>query len=166
MGQVEVVIRGREGRRQAPACRRLLTRLLRRTGHDACDVTVLLAPDAVPRRLNRTFMGRDRTTDVLSFPSGGELEPGRPHLGEIAISIGAAARQARRARWPLSSEMALLVTHGFLHLLGYDHARDDGTMRRLEEDLLRRVAGVTLDDRRRPWGAPGRKSPSRQGSGG
>jgi probable rRNA maturation factor len=106
------------------------------------------------RRLNRRHRGEDRTTDVLSFPAGGTLEPGAAHLGDIAISLSRAARQARRARWPLRSELALLVTHGFLHLLGYDHETDNGTMRRIEARLLRRVAGVSLAGRALPWGAP------------
>jgi hypothetical protein len=72
-----------------------------------------------------------------------------------------AARQARKARWAMGSEMALLLTHGFLHLLGYDHERDDGTMRRLERELLRSAAGVAIGRRRLPWGesqAPSRKA--------
>ncbi len=104
------------------------------------------------RRLNREFRGKDQTTDVLSFPAVSDLEPGRPHLGEIAISLPRAGRQARRADWRLRDELALLVTHGYLHLLGYDHEKDDGAMHRLEERLLLRTAGVVLDSRRTPWG--------------
>jgi probable rRNA maturation factor len=111
------------------------------------------------RELNRRHRRRDRSTDVLSFPSGGELEPGVPHLGEIAVSLPQAVRQARRARWPLRSELALLLTHGFLHLLGYDHEADHGEMRRLEERLLGEVAGVKLATRALPWGDPA-KHPS------
>jgi probable rRNA maturation factor len=115
---------------------------------------VLLAPDSAVRRLNRRHLGHDRVTDVLSFPAGDDL-PGAPgHLGDIAIAVPRAARQARRARWSLGEEMALLVTHGFLHLLGHDHESDDGTMRRLEAGLLRREAGVRLERRGLPWGAP------------
>lgn len=154
MGTVEVVVRHPGGRRVAPGCRLLLRRLRRALRREDAGVVLLLASDAVVRRLNRTFGGRDRTTDVLSFPSGGELEPGRPFLGEIAISVPRAAKQARQAGWGFREETALLVVHGFLHLLHYDHERDDGTMRRLEEDLLRRAAGVALDRRRLPWGKP------------
>lgn len=121
-------------------------------GCGGAGVTLLLASDATLRRLNRDFLGRDRTTDVLAFPAEGDLEPGRPHLGEVAISVARAARQARRAGWPLREEIALLVTHGFLHLLAYDHEKDDGTMRRLESALLRRAAHVSIDRRRLPWG--------------
>jgi len=111
-----------------------------------------LASDAEVRRLNRLFRGKDRTTDVLSFPARGELEPGRPHLGDLAVSVPQARRQARRARWTLEEELSLLVTHGFLHLLGYDHEKDEGEMKRLEETLLLRAAGVSLKRRRLPWG--------------
>jgi len=119
---------------------------------ETSGVVLLLGDDRDVRSLNRRFRGVDRTTDVLSFPAGGPLEPGCPHLGDIAISMPRAARQARQAVWPLRSEMALLITHGFLHLLDYDHETDDGAMHRLEARLLKRVAGVTLDDRRTPWG--------------
>jgi probable rRNA maturation factor len=119
---------------------------------EAYGVVLLLGDDREVRTLNRRFRGIDRSTDVLSFPAEGPLEPGCPHLGEIAISMPRAALQARRAAWPLVSEMALLITHGFLHLLHYDHEVDDGAMHRLESRLLKRVAGVTLDDRRTPWG--------------
>ena len=142
----------------AGACRDLLVRL-RVALHQSAGVTLLLATDRTLRTLNRRYRGLDRATDVLSFPAAGTLEPGVAHLGEIAVSLGTASRQARRAAWPLASEIALLVTHGFLHLLGYDHETDDGTMRRLEERVLRRVAGVRLSRRALPWGdAPDRRT--------
>ena len=152
MGPVEVVVARRTWRRLAPRCSRLLGRLLRATGRTGSGVTLLLAPDAGVRRLNRTFLKKDRTTDVLPFPAGGGLVPGPPHLGDLVVSVPQARRQARRAGWSLEDELSLLVTHGFLHLLGYDHERDSGEMRRLEEDLLARTAHVSLKRRRLPWG--------------
>jgi probable rRNA maturation factor len=154
MGIVTILSPAPAGRPQVPACRRLLRALLRATRRADAGVTLLLTTDAEIRRLNRTFRSRNRTTDVLSFPFEGELEPRQPHLGDIAISISRARIQARRAGWPLASEMALLVTHGYLHLLGHDHEADDGTMRSLEESLLRRVARIDLRDRRLAWGDP------------
>jgi probable rRNA maturation factor len=155
MGPVEVVVTRPDWRDLARHCSRLLGRLLRATGRAESGVTLLLAADREVKRLNRAWLGRDRTTDVLSFPSRDDLEPGRPHLGDVAISVPQARRQARRAGWSLREEMSLLVTHGFLHLLGYDHESDDGEMRRLEEVLLHRAARVSLRRRRLPWGAPG-----------
>lgn len=137
---------------RAGACRDLLLRLRAALAVEGAGVTVLLATDRRMRDLNRRHRGRDGTTDVLSFPSGGSLEPGVDHLGEIAISLSQAGRQARRAGWSLGSELALLLTHGFLHLLGFDHETDDGTMRRLEARLLKRVARVRLEARALPWG--------------
>lgn len=152
MGTVEIVAGHPAYRRLAPACSRLLKRLLQENDRGGAGVTLLLASDREVRRLNRVFRGTDRTTDVLSFPARGDLEPGRPHLGDVALSVPQARRQARRAGWPFRHELSLLVTHGFLHLLGYDHETDDGEMRRLEEDLLARAAGVVLRRRRLPWG--------------
>lgn len=152
MGTVEIVVAHPAGRRLAPRCSRLLKRLLKETGRRGAGITLLLASDREVRRLNRAWLDRNRTTDVLSFPARGDLEPGQPHLGEIAISVSQAARQARQARWPLRDEISLLLTHGFLHLLGYDHEADGGEMRRLEEGLLDRAAGVRLARRRMPWG--------------
>jgi len=111
-----------------------------------------LTSDAELRRLNRLFLGSDRTTDVLSFPAPDVRESGRPHLGDLAVSVPQARRQARQAGWRVEEEVSLLVTHGFLHLLGYDHETDHGEMRRLEERLLARAGRVSLKRRGRPWG--------------
>ena len=152
MGPVEVIAGRPVWRRLAPRCSRLLGRLARATRRSRSGVTLVLATDREVRRLNRIFLARNRTTDVLSFPARGDLEPGEPHLGDIAVSVPQARRQARRAGWSLEEELSLLVTHGFLHLLGYDHEKDGGTMRRLEEALLARVARVAMKRRRLPWG--------------
>lgn len=149
---IEVICRGRGGRTEAAASRKLLAALRTATRRRQSGLTLLLTSDREVRRLNRRFLGHDRTTDVLSFPSGGDREPGAPYLGEIAVSVPRARAQARRARWPLRSEMALLLTHGYLHLLGHDHETDDGAMHRLEARLLRRVARVRLERRALPWG--------------
>ena len=96
-------------------------------------VTIALVPDARVRALNRKFRGKNANTDVLSFPSD---EDG--YLGDVVISSGVAARQARAAGHSLATELRVLALHGLLHLLGYDHERDDGQMARLERRLRRR----------------------------
>ena len=104
----------------------------------ATGLSIVLAGDASVRRLNRDFRGKDRRTDVLSFPSGGEeLPDGTRPLGEIVISVAQAARQAEAAGHSLTSELRLLVLHVYLHLLGYDHEVDDGRMMRLQARLAR-----------------------------
>jgi probable rRNA maturation factor len=99
-------------------------------------ITVAIVSDARVRALNRKFRKKDKATDVLSFPAE---EPGS--LGDVLISSGVAARQARVAGHSLATELRVLALHGLLHLLGYDHERDDGQMARLER-RLRRVGGL------------------------
>lgn len=117
-------------------------------------VAIALVGDRRMRGLNRSFRGVDRPTDVLSFPDADRRAPrqarhtqGRKslqeiHLGDIAIAVGVARRQAAERRHTLTTELRILALHGLLHLLGYDHERDRGEMRRLEERLRRR-AGLT-----------------------
>jgi probable rRNA maturation factor len=106
----------------------------------ATEVSVVLAGDTTVRRLNRDFRGKDRITDVLSFPAGDlELPDGTRPLGEIVISVPQAARQAAARLHSLSRELRLLVIHGYLHLLGYDHEVDDGRMMRLQARIARAV---------------------------
>jgi probable rRNA maturation factor len=105
------------------------------------------------RTLNRTFRGRNHATDVLSFPA----EPHAPapargprYLGDVVIGMGVARRQAAEAGHPLTIELRVLALHGLLHLLGYDHEVDEGTMARIEERLRRRAGlGAGLIARRR-----------------
>jgi probable rRNA maturation factor len=93
-------------------------------------VTVAVVSDARVRALNRRYRGKNRATDVLSFPAE---EPGE--LGDVVIAAGVAGRQARDAGHALAVELRVLALHGLLHLLGYDHERDDGRMARLERRL-------------------------------
>jgi probable rRNA maturation factor len=89
----------------------------------------LITGDAELRRLNSNFRGKDYATDVLSFPSG---EDGA-FLGDIAISLGRARAQAREFGHPIEHEVQILMLHGVLHLLGYDHESDAGGMARAEK---------------------------------
>lgn len=102
-------------------------------------LVVLVGGDRLLRRLNREFRGVDRATDVLSFPDGAREPDGCRRLGDIAISVQAAARQAEDARWTLGEVLDRLVVHGVLHLLGYDHERDEGEMMALQGRILRRL---------------------------
>jgi probable rRNA maturation factor len=97
------------------------------------SLTVAIVSDARVRALNRQYRKKDRATDVLSFPAE------RPFLGDVVIAAGVARRQAREAGHSFHTELRILALHGLLHLLGYDHERDDGRMARLERRL--RVRG-------------------------
>lgn len=101
--------------------------------HDA-EVSVLVVGDRAMRTLNRRYRGKDRTTDVLSFPLREGRFPGiQTHLlGDVVICMPAAARQAKTAGAPLLEEIDRLLVHGFLHLLGYDHERGRREARRME----------------------------------
>jgi probable rRNA maturation factor len=106
----------------------------------ADSLAVALVSDRRMREYNRRFRDEDRTTDVLSFPTGDQPVPeGERHLGDIVISVATAAEQARRSRGSLARELKLLALHGYLHLLGYDHETDDGAMMRLQRNLVRRL---------------------------
>ena len=83
---------------------------------------------------NQRFRGRKGTTDVLSFPSGA-----REPLGDIAISLGLARRQAREWGHSAEDEIRILLLHGVLHLMGYDHETDEGRMRRAEQRWRRKL---------------------------
>jgi probable rRNA maturation factor len=108
-------------------------------------VSVALVSDQRVRALNRRYRCKDYATDVLSFPgspspqspSPQSLAPS-PYLGDIVIARGVAKRQAREARHSEQTELRVLALHGLLHLLGYDHERDDGRMLRTERRLRRK----------------------------
>ena len=99
-------------------------------------LSLAIVSDAEMRRLNRDYRGKDKVTDVLSFPSTADLPS---FLGELAIARGQAARQAREQGHSVAVEVRLLALHGLLHLLGYDHETDGGQMARLESRLRRRA---------------------------
>jgi probable rRNA maturation factor len=112
----------------------------------AAELGVLVTDDETVQRLNRDYAGQDTATDVLSFSlrEGEEfvLPPEGPdsvlRLGEVIISHETAVRQAREAGRPLKDEIAHLLVHGVLHLLGYDHAdpEEERQMRAREQALL------------------------------
>lgn len=118
-----------------PALRRFLRRALQAVPL-AGEVSVLLASDSEIRRLNRKFLGKDKPTDVLSFPVAKDLP--EEFAGDLAISLETAARQAQQFRHPLQVELKILLLHGLLHLAGYDHESDAGEMAAREEALRRR----------------------------
>ncbi len=101
------------------------------------ELSLVLAGDGLLHRLNRTYRGKDRATDVLSFPGDGT----DGCLGDIVISVATAERNARGLGRTLPQELDVLALHGFLHVLGHDHETDGGAMERLERRLRRRLLG-------------------------
>ncbi len=86
-------------------------------------LSILITDDAQIQALNRDYRGFDKPTDVLSFEANErDPETGFLYLGDIAISLPRATEQAQKGGHPLEAEVQLLIVHGVLHLLGYDHA--------------------------------------------
>ncbi len=141
MVRVHISWERRPSRPVAEALRRVVRGCLRRLGRDDCEVHLLISGDDRLRELNGRFLGVDRSTDVLSFPDGESMPMGEVLLGEIAISLDAARRQAEDMGHGEVRELAELVLHGTLHLLGYDHARDTGEMNELELTLREELLG-------------------------
>jgi probable rRNA maturation factor len=101
----------------------LLGRLIRHYGLKDPELSLAFVGEQAIRRLNREFLKEDRVTDVLSFPIGRKAADGRYYLGDIIIAPAQARRQARRQGHGLERELGVLVIHGFLHLIDYDHGR-------------------------------------------
>lgn len=135
MTRVQIKWDRRPSQPTAEKLRRTISEALHRLDAGPCEVYLVLTGDEVIRALNRDYLGKDRATDVLSFPDGDVLPTGRKLLGEIVVSLDTARRQANEAGHDELRELAELVLHGTLHLLGYDHVDDRGEMNRLELDL-------------------------------
>jgi probable rRNA maturation factor len=137
----ELVVQNPAGFREARGAERReleawLADLLAELAPEHASFGVRLTSDREMRRLNRTYRGKDTPTDVLSFP--GQETPEGPHLGDVVIAVAVARRQAEAAGHASGRELRILLLHGVLHCLGYDHETDDGTMERLEGKLRRR----------------------------
>lgn len=101
------------------------------------EVSVLLTTDAAIRKLNRQFRGKNKATDVLSFPAE---SPGREKIaGDLAISVETARKQGAACGHSLATELKVLMLHGLLHLNGFDHETDAGEMARAEQRLRVRL---------------------------
>lgn len=105
---------------------------------EAAEVTVRLVDDAESHELNMTYRGKDKPTNVLSFPF--EAPPGieLPLLGDLVICRQVVEQEAQEQEKPLAAHWAHMVIHGSLHLLGYDHIQDDEAeeMEALETEIM------------------------------
>ena len=140
--ELGVVLLDRQRRRRVRPDR--VRRVLRAAARDlgvSGELAVVLAGDRTLRSLNARYRGKDKPTDVLSFPGPG----GEAGLGDVVISLDTAERNARALGRTLPQEVDVLALHGFLHVLGYDHETDDGTMDRLESRLRRKLLGVAQE---------------------
>jgi probable rRNA maturation factor len=154
-----IVNRQRQVQVPVRALDRFLVRARRALSLPAESLTVCFVSDREIARWNRAYRGKIGPTDVLSFPSDEKLanQPTRrtprnagpreerrlfspacaSYLGDIAIAPAIARRNARRLGRSFHDEMRILILHGMLHLLGYDHDADSGQMDRRERELRR-----------------------------
>jgi probable rRNA maturation factor len=100
------------------------------------EVEVLLTSDAEIKRLNKAFRGKNKATDVLSFPAPAEAEG---VAGDLAVSLDTAAQQAVEHGHSLRDEVRILLLHGLLHLAGEDHETDAGEMAARERELRKQL---------------------------
>jgi len=132
-----------------------LRRVKRELGLKQSDITICLVSDKDMAGLNQNFRRKKGPTDVLSFPTVAKRSPARilrrlraskprehEYLGDIAISPATARRYAKKLDRAFGSELRVLILHGVLHLLGYNHETDQGEMNRLEQKLRRRFGLV------------------------
>jgi probable rRNA maturation factor len=127
-----------------PPLQRFYERVRRELGFAPESVTIQLINDESMARLNETFRKKQGPTDVLSFPANGARgRQGAEYIGDIAISLETARRNARRFSRSLPVEMRILILHGMIHLAGFDHETDNGEMDRLERRLRKRL-GVAV----------------------
>ena len=125
-------------------------KLLRAVGRPDSEISVLLTDDASIRGLNRTHRGKDKPTDVLSFPAERDIlspsKDGVPRsLGDIAISVETARRQAADYDAPLQNEIYRLLIHGLLHVLGHDH-HEPAERAAMEAEERRLASAIAM-----PW---------------
>ena len=143
-GTVTVDVARRGAARKVPvrSLKAKACRILRLLDLKDCELSVALVGDEDIRRLNGRYRSLDEPTDVLSFPVEEPLPSGRRIIGDVIISVEKAARQARQRRRSLDDELEVLLIHGILHNLGYDHERspeDELEMRALERRLRREL---------------------------
>lgn len=128
------------------AVRALGERMLVALGLEGAELSVILVNDSRIRELNQRFRSKDHPTDVLSWPMDEAGPEGSPRLlGDVAISLDTANRQARGRRRPLLDEVRFLLAHGLLHLVGHDHAEPAEKRRMVRETrrLVRASAGAS-----------------------
>ena len=135
----------RRFRVRGPSLTSVAQQILNATGSPSAELSLEFVGDRRMRKLNHDYRRKDHTTDVLSFPMREARGPVTPLLGDVVISLDAVSRQARAGGWSLDEELIRLLTHGILHLLGYDHERggaEAARMQRKERAVIRGLGRI------------------------
>ncbi len=119
----------------------------RHPGLNDSEVSVKFTSDAEVRALNAAWRGKDKATNVLSFPMAEESElAASPLLGDVVLAYGVCAAEAAAKHVPIETHAAHLLVHGTLHLLGYDHETGDAEAEEMEEAERRALASLGIAD--------------------
>ncbi len=113
----------------------LLEKILKELSNE--EVEVIITDNENIKKLNKRYRNEDKPTDVLSFPL--KKIPHAP-IGSIVISMDKVKEKAKELNHSIEEETALLFLHGLLHLLGYDHEKDEGEMREKEEEIIKKLS--------------------------
>ena len=135
---VEITRRGAGKKLPSRGLKKIAQAILAVVGQADAELSLALIGNAEMQMLNAKYRGKDYPTDVLSFPMAEGLSPAGHLLGDVIISVEKARQQAEERGRSRDKELATLLIHGIVHLLGYDHERDDGQMARLERRLRQR----------------------------
>ena len=135
---VELVRRAAGRKFSSRRLKQVALAVLQLTGQQEVELSLALIGNAEMRKLNAKYRHKDYPTDVLSFAAPADFPAGARLLGDVIISLDKAAEQARQRRHTLDREVATLLIHGIVHLLGYDHersAKDARIMARIEKKI-------------------------------
>ncbi|MCG8684866.1 MAG: rRNA maturation RNase YbeY [Desulfobacterales bacterium] len=143
MEQLRILIDNRqEARLPTPSLHKKTEQILSALGCDAHEISIVITDDQEIRDLNKTYRGKDKPTNVLSFPMQegqfSDITPGL--LGDVVISVDTAEQEASDAEISMDERMSQLLIHGILHLLGFDHETGDSDAEKMEQksiELLR-----------------------------
>lgn len=144
---VEILRRPVRKKYSARRLKKIAAAVLDIVGAREAELSVAFIGDREMRRLNARYRGKDYATDVLSFPAEANWPGGARLLGDVIISVNKAASQAKERGRSLDQELATLLIHGIVHLLGYDHERstkEAKRMKRLENKIYRRLCDQGL----------------------
>jgi probable rRNA maturation factor len=139
---VEIVRRAAGGKFSSRRLKQVALAVLQLTEQQDAELSLAMIGNAAMQELNARYRHKNYPTDVLSFPSAKNLPTEVRLLGDVIISVEKAAEQAKQRRRTLDQELATLLIHGIVHLLGYDHersAKDARVMSRIEKKITREL---------------------------
>jgi len=139
---VEIVRRAAGRKFSSRRLKQVALAVLQLTEQQDAELSLAMIGNAAMQELNARYRHKNYPTDVLSFPAARNLPTEAPLLGDVIISVEKAAEQAKQRRRTLDQEMATLLIHGIVHLLGYDHersAKDARVMTRIEKKIAQQL---------------------------